>query len=108
MQNEPLAYRMRPQTIDELAGQQHVIGKDTALYKMILNGHVPSMLLYGDPGVGKTSLAFAIAGTTKLPFIALNATKAGKKDVEDVVADARISGKVILFLDEIHRFNKLQ
>ena len=56
------------------------------------------MLLYGDPGVGKTSLAFAIAGTTKLPFVALNATKAGKKDVEDVVADARISGKVILFL----------
>ncbi|MBD7943781.1 replication-associated recombination protein A [Psychrobacillus sp. Sa2BUA9] len=108
MQNEPLAYRMRPQTIDEIAGQQHVIGKDTALYKMIMNGHVPSMLLYGDPGVGKTSLAFAIAGTTKLPFIALNATKAGKKDVEDVVADARISGKVILFLDEIHRFNKLQ
>ncbi|SER84661.1 replication-associated recombination protein A [Psychrobacillus sp. OK032] len=108
MSNEPLAYRMRPQTIDEIAGQQHVIGKDTALYKMIKNGHVPSMLLYGDPGVGKTSLAFAIAGTTKLPFVALNATKAGKKDVEEVVADARISGKVILFLDEIHRFNKLQ
>lgn len=79
MQNEPLAYRMRPQTIDELAGQQHVVGENTALYKMIKNGHVPSMLLYGDPGVGKTSLAFAIAGTTKLPFVALNATKAGKK-----------------------------
>lgn len=108
MNNEPLAYRMRPQTIDEIAGQQHVIGKDTALYKMIKNGHVPSMLLYGDPGVGKTSLAFAIAGTTKLPFVALNATKAGKKDVEDVVADARLTGKIILFLDEIHRFNKLQ
>ncbi|MEI4769452.1 replication-associated recombination protein A [Psychrobacillus sp. FJAT-51614] len=108
MNNEPLAYRMRPQTIDEIAGQQHVIGKDTALYKMIINGHVPSMLLYGDPGVGKTSLAFAIAGTTKLPFVALNATKAGKKDVEEVVADARLTGKVILFLDEIHRFNKLQ
>lgn len=108
MSNEPLAYRMRPQTIDEIAGQKHVIGKDTALYKMISNGHVPSMLLYGDPGVGKTSLAFAIAGTTKLPFVALNATKAGKKDVEDVVADARLTGKVILFLDEIHRFNKLQ
>lgn len=108
LSNEPLAYRMRPETIDELAGQQHVIGKNTALYKMIKNGHVPSMLLYGDPGVGKTSLAFAIAGTTKLPFVALNATKAGKKDVEDVVADARLTGKIILFLDEIHRFNKLQ
>ena len=108
LSNEPLAYRMRPETIDELAGQQQVIGKNTALYKMIKNGHVPSMLLYGDPGVGKTSLAFAIAGTTKLPFVALNATKAGKKDVEDVVADARLTGKVILFLDEIHRFNKLQ
>ncbi len=108
MHNEPLAYRMRPQSLDEIAGQQHIIGPNTALYKMITNGHVPSMLLYGDPGVGKTSLAFAIAGTTKLPFIALNATRSGKKDVEDVVAEARVSGKVILFLDEIHRFNKLQ
>ena len=108
MQNEPLAYRMRPKTIDEIAGQKEVIGPQTALYRMIKNGHVPSMLLYGEPGIGKTSLAYAIAGTTKLPFIALNATASGKKDVEAVVAESRMTGKVLLFLDEIHRFNKLQ
>ncbi|QTD41616.1 replication-associated recombination protein A [Sporosarcina sp. Te-1] len=108
MHNEPLAYRMRPRTIDEIAGQQHIIGEKTSLYRMVKNGHVPSMLLYGEPGIGKTSLAHAIAGTSQLPFMALNATVSGKKDVEDVVAEARISGKVLLFLDEIHRFNKLQ
>lgn len=108
MQNEPLAYRMRPQTIEEIAGQTDIIGKNTALYRLIKNGHVPSMLLYGEPGIGKTSLAHAIAGTSNLPFIAMNATVSGKKDVEDVVAEARVTGKVLLFLDEIHRFNKLQ
>lgn len=108
MHNEPLAFRMRPKNIDEVAGQQHIIGKDTVLYRMINRGHVPSMLLYGEPGIGKTSMAYAIAGTSHLPFIALNATVSGKKDVEEVVAEARITGKVILFLDEIHRFNKLQ
>lgn len=108
MQNEPLAYRMRPQKLDEIAGQQDIIGKHTPLYKMITNGHVPSMLLYGEPGIGKTSLAYAIAGTCNLPFIALNATRSGKKDIEDVVAESRVTGKVLLFLDEIHRFNKLQ
>ncbi|GLC88493.1 replication-associated recombination protein A [Lysinibacillus piscis] len=108
MHNEPLAYRMRPLTLDEVVGHQEFIGQDTALFKMISNGHVPSMLLYGAPGVGKTSIANAIAGSSKLPFFALNATRAGKKDVEDIVQEARISGKVLLFLDEIHRFNKLQ
>ena len=78
---------MRPRTIDEIAGQEEIIGKKTALYQMIKNGHVPSMLLYGEPGIGKTSLAHAIAGTSNLPFIALNATVSGKKDVEDVVAE---------------------
>ncbi|KOS67918.1 recombinase RarA [Lysinibacillus contaminans] len=108
MHNEPLAYRMRPRTLDEIVGQQDFIGHDTALYKMIQNGHVPSMLLYGEPGIGKTSIANAIAGSSKLPFFSLNATRAGKKDVEDIVQEARIAGKVLLFLDEIHRFNKLQ
>lgn len=108
MHNEPLAYRMRPRNIDEIVGQRDVIGPDTALYKMIANGHVPSMLLYGEPGIGKTSIAYAIAGTSSLPFIALNATTSGKKDIEEVVNESRITGKVLLFLDEIHRFNKLQ
>ncbi|QDP99509.1 replication-associated recombination protein A [Lysinibacillus fusiformis] len=108
MHNEPLAYRMRPHTLDEIVGQQDFVGPDTALYKMIQNGHVPSMLLYGEPGIGKTSIANAIAGSSKLPYFSLNATRAGKKDVEDIVQEARISGKVLLFLDEIHRFNKLQ
>ena len=108
MRNEPLAYRMRPTTIEEIAGQKEIIGENTALYRLIKNGHVPSMLLYGEPGIGKTSLAHAIAGTSSLPFIALNATVSGKKDVEGVVAESRITGKVLLFLDEIHRFNKLQ
>jgi len=108
MNGEPLAYRMRPTNLDEVVGQKEIIGQKTSLYKMIKNGHVPSMLLYGEPGIGKTSIAFAIAGTTKLPFIALNATTSGKKDVEAVVDEARMTGKVILFLDEIHRFNKAQ
>ncbi|EOR25612.1 ATPase [Niallia nealsonii AAU1] len=108
MNGEPLAFRMRPTNLDEVVGQKEIIGKKTSLYKMIKNGHVPSMLLYGEPGIGKTSIAFAIAGTTKLPFIALNATTSGKKDVEAVVDEARMTGKVILFLDEIHRFNKAQ
>ena len=108
MNGEPLAYRMRPSSIDEVVGQKDIIGKNTSLYKMIKNGYVPSMLLYGEPGIGKTSLAYAIAGTTKIPFIALNATTSGKKDVEEVVQEARLTAKVILFLDEIHRFNKAQ
>ena len=108
MHNEPLAFKMRPKTIDDIVGQQSIIGKNTPLYKMIENNHVPSILLYGPPGVGKTSIANAIAGSTKLPFFSLNETQAGKKDIEQVVMDARMSGKVILFIDEIHRFNKLQ
>lgn len=108
MQNEPLAFRMRPRNLQEIVGQKHIIGENTALYNMINNGHVPSMLLYGEPGIGKTSIAHAIAGSSKLPFFSLNATHAGKKDVEQIVSEARLAGKVILFLDEIHRFNKLQ
>jgi putative ATPase len=108
LNGEPLAYRMRPANIEEIVGQIEIIGRHTSLYKMINNGYVPSMLLYGEPGIGKTSIAYAIAGTTKIPFIALNATNAGKKDVESVVDETRLTGKVILFLDEIHRFNKAQ
>jgi putative ATPase len=105
---EPLSFRMRPRTIDEIVGQQHIIGPHTALYKMIKNGHVPSLLLYGEPGIGKTSLAYAIAGTVEREFFALNATTSGKKEMEEVVAQAEMVGNVILFIDEIHRFNKAQ
>lgn len=106
--DEPLPYRMRPQHIDEVVGQKHIIGENTPLYKMIKNGFVPSMLLYGPPGTGKTSLAKSIAGTVDIPFVSINATTAGKKDVEEAVKTAKLHGKLILFIDEIHRFNKLQ
>ncbi|WP_027963526.1 replication-associated recombination protein A [Halalkalibacillus halophilus] len=105
---EPLAYRMRPEIIDEVVGQQDLIGKDQPLYRMIEKGHVPSMLLYGEPGTGKTSLAFAIAGSTNMEFYAINATTASKKDVEEIIAKARMSNNAVLFIDEIHRFNKSQ
>ena len=106
--DKPLAYRMRPRNLDEIAGQKHIIGKDTALYKMIKNGHIPSLLLYGEPGIGKTSIAKAIAGTANRPFISINATTSGKKDIENAVAVAKQEGKLILFIDEVHRFNKAQ
>src|SRR3954464_10726340 len=108
LNGEPLAYRMRPKIIEEVVGQRDIIGSHTNLFKMLKNGYVPSMLLYGDPGIGKTSLAYAIAGTTKLSFIALNATTSGKKDLEEVIQESQLTGKLILFLDEIHRFNKAQ
>ncbi|WP_050616800.1 replication-associated recombination protein A [Bacillus testis] len=99
---------MRPERIEEVVGQKHIIGPNSALYKMIKNDHVPSMLLYGEPGTGKTSLAYAIAGSTNKDFYALNAVSAGKKDVEQVIEEARLTRNAILFLDEIHRFNKSQ
>ncbi|TFB24899.1 replication-associated recombination protein A [Filobacillus milosensis] len=105
---EPLAYRMRPEKIEEVVGQDEIIGQDTPLYKMIQKGHVPSMLLYGEPGTGKTSLAFAISGSTNKEFFAINATTAGKKDVERIISEARMTNEAILFIDEIHRFNKSQ
>lgn len=107
-QNEPLSHRMRPQTIDEVVGQEDIIGPKTSLYRMIKNGHVPSMILYGPPGTGKTSLAFAIAGTTKKDFYALNATTAGKKEIESVIEEAKLTRNAILFIDEIHLLNKTQ
>lgn len=106
--NEPLAYRMRPSKIEEVLGQEHIIGPNTALFKMIKNGHLPSMILYGPPGTGKTSLAFAIAKSMVKDFYALNATTAGKKDVEAVIEEAQLTRNAILFIDEIHRFNKSQ
>lgn len=109
----PLASRMRPTTLDEVVGQQHIIGKDKLLYRAIRADKLGSLIFYGPPGTGKTTLAKVIANTTSAEFKQINATVAGKKDMEDVVKEAKdLQGmygkKTILFIDEIHRFNKGQ
>lgn len=109
----PLASRLRPQTLDEVVGQEHIIGKDKLLYRAIKADKLSSILLYGPPGTGKTTLAKVIAGTTKADFLQINATAAGKKDMQEVVEKAKenigmYGRKTILFIDEIHRFNKGQ
>ncbi len=109
----PLAARMRPQTLDEVVGQEEIVGKDKLLYRAIKADRLSSIVLYGPPGVGKTTLAKVIANTTAADFHQVNATIAGKKDMETVVAKAKenLGGygrKTILFIDEIHRFNKAQ
>ena len=109
----PLASRLRPVRLDEVVGQQHIIGKDKMLYRAIKADKLSSILFYGPPGTGKTTLAKVIAGTTSASFLQLNATSAGKKDMEEVVAKAKenlgaYGKKTILFIDEIHRFNKGQ
>ncbi|WP_026490464.1 replication-associated recombination protein A [Butyrivibrio sp. XBB1001] len=109
----PLAARMRPRTLDEVVGQQHIIARDKLLYRAISADKLSSIILYGPPGTGKTTLARVIAGTTKAEFMQINATVAGKKDMEEVVNKAKdnlgmYGKKTILFIDEIHRFNKGQ
>ncbi len=109
----PLAARMRPRTLEEVVGQEHIIGKDKLLYRAIKADKISSVIFYGPPGTGKTTLARVIANTTSAEFVQINATVAGKKDMEEVVAKAKDSqgmyGKrTILFIDEIHRFNKSQ
>lgn len=109
----PLASRIRPRTLDEVVGQQHIIGKDKLLYRAIMADKLSSIIFYGPPGTGKTTLAKVIANTTSAEFTQINATSAGKKDMEEVVAKAKeLNGmygkKTILFVDEIHRFNKGQ
>ena len=109
----PLAARMRPRTLDEVVGQQHIIARDKLLYRAIAADKLSSIILYGPPGTGKTTLAKVIAGTTKAEFTQINATIAGKKDMEEVVNKAKdnlgmYGKKTILFIDEIHRFNKGQ
>ena len=114
MKNEsPLASRIRPETLDEVVGQQHIIGKDKLLYRAIKADKLSSIILYGPPGTGKTTLAKVIAHTTSAEFLQINATSAGKKDMEEVIAQAKnnqgmYGRKTILFIDEIHRFNKGQ
>ena len=109
----PLASRMRPVTLDEVVGQEHIVGKDKLLYRAIAADKLSSILFYGPPGTGKTTLAKVIAGTTSAEFLQINATAAGKKDMEAVVEKAKentamFQKKTILFIDEIHRFNKGQ
>ncbi len=104
----PLAERMRPTSISHLLGQQHLTGKGSILRTAIENGIVPSMILWGPPGVGKTTIANIIAHTLKVPFFQLSAISSGVKDVREVIDHARQTEKAILFIDEIHRFNKGQ
>lgn len=109
----PLAARMRPRTLDEVVGQEHIIGRDKLLYRAIRADKISSVIFYGPPGTGKTTLARVIANTTSAEFTQINATVAGKKDMEEVVAKARetqgmYGRRTILFIDEIHRFNKSQ
>ena len=109
----PLAARLRPETLDEIVGQEHIVGKDKLLYRAIKADKLSSIILYGPPGTGKTTIAKVIAKTTKAEFVQLNATVAGKKDMEEVVKRAgenlgMYGKKTILFIDEIHRFNKGQ
>ena len=109
----PLASRLRPTTLDEVVGQQHIIGKDKLLYRAIKADKLGSLIFYGPPGTGKTTLAKVIANTTSADFKQINATIAGKKDMEEVVQQAKnnmgmYGKKTILFVDEIHRFNKGQ
>ena len=114
LENEsPLASRMRPVTLEEVAGQEHIIGKDKLLYRAIKADKLGSVIFYGPPGTGKTTLAKVIANTTSARFKQINATVAGKKDMEEVVKEAQqhlgmYGKKTILFVDEIHRFNKGQ
>ena len=109
----PLASRLRPRTLDEVVGQQHIVGKGKLLYRAIKADKLGSIIFYGPPGTGKTTLAKVIANTTSAEFLQINATSAGKKDMEEVIEKAKNNAgmfgkKTILFVDEIHRFNKGQ
>ena len=111
--NEPLAFRIRPRTLDEYVGQEHVLGKDKILYRTIKADRLSSIILFGPPGCGKTSLARVISETTKYKFYKINAVTSGVADIKRVIEETKNfmlnpTGKSILFIDEIHRFNKLQ
>ena len=109
----PLASRIRPTTLEEFVGQEHIIGKDKLLYRAIKGDRLQSIILYGPPGTGKTTLAKIIANTTKSIFEQLNATTSGVKDIKETITKAKeqlgmYQKKTIVFIDEIHRFNKAQ
>src|SRR5690349_12784616 len=104
----PLAERMRPVKLDELVGQEHLTGASGVIRKAIQSGSIPSMILWGPPGVGKTTIANIIANEVKKPFHTLSAISSGVKDIREVIEKAKLSPRSILFIDEIHRFNKSQ
>ena len=111
--SKPLAYRMMPETLDEYVGQEHILAKDKILYRTIKADRLSSIILWGPPGCGKTSLAKVISASTKYKFVRLNAVTSGVQDIKNAISDAQNlmlnpSGKCIMFIDEIHRFNKLQ
>ena len=111
--SEPLSYRMMPTNLDDYVGQEHILAKDKILYRTIKADRLSSIILWGPPGCGKTSLAKVISNTTKYKFVKLNAVTAGVSDIKHAIEDSNVcmfnmSGKVVLFIDEIHRFNKLQ
>lgn len=105
---KPLAERIRPLTLDDLIGQEHLVGENGVLRRAINAGSIPSMILWGPPGVGKTTIANIIANTVKAPFFTLSAISSGVKEVREVIQRARFQANTILFIDEIHRFNKSQ
>lgn len=106
--SKPLAERIRPQTLDDLIGQEHLVGKNGVLRRAIESGSIPSMILWGPPGVGKTTIANIIANAVKAPFFTLSAISAGVKEIREVIQRAKFQSNTILFIDEIHRFNKGQ
>lgn len=106
--SKPLAERIRPQTLDDLIGQEHLVGKNGVLRRAIESGSIPSMILWGPPGVGKTTIANIIANAVQAPFYTLSAISSGVKEVREVIQKARFQSNTILFIDEIHRFNKGQ
>src|SRR5215210_4610987 len=107
-QSIPLAERMRPTSIEDLAGQQHLTGKGSILRTAIESGNIPSMILWGPPGVGKTTIANIIAHALQVPFYTLSAISSGVKEVREVIEESKKHERSILFIDEIHRFNKGQ
>lgn len=108
LQSSPLAERMRPQNLESVAGQKHLIGEGKILHTIYQSGNLPSIIFWGPPGVGKTTLAQVLAQKAHLPFYTLSAINSGVKDVREVIGKAQENGKAVLFIDEIHRFNKSQ